>query len=62
MRYVPIAGHRKNHRSVEYMSKNQDIDLWFAPMEGSRYLSPVRIEVGTWIGNFVASADYFGKL
>ena len=52
LRYVPVAGHEREHRNVEYMASNEGVEIWMAAMAGDRAFSPIRIEVPTWIGRF----------
>ncbi|NCW45161.1 MAG: DUF3108 domain-containing protein, partial [Gemmatimonadaceae bacterium] len=35
-RYTPIAGHRPDSASTRYMSENQDIHVWLAPLPETR--------------------------
>lgn len=60
MRYVPIAGHRANHRNTKEMAKNKNMEIWLAPMEGVSVFSPIKIVIGTKYGRFTANPVYFG--
>ncbi|MEL7429212.1 MAG: DUF3108 domain-containing protein [Pseudomonadota bacterium] len=60
MRYIPVAGHKKDHRSVREMAANKNMDIWLAPMAGLSVFTPIQIRVGTKYGRFVAQPDYFG--
>ena len=60
MRYIPIAGHRKNHRNTKEMSKNKNMEIWLAPMEGVSVFTPIKIVIGTKYGKFTANPVYFG--
>lgn len=60
LRYIPVAGHKKKQKNVEYMSNNKDMEIWLAPMAKSNLYTPIRIEVPTWVGTFSAIPDYFG--
>ncbi len=60
MRYIPIAGHRKNHRNIKEMAKNKNMEIWLAPMEGDSVFSPIKIVIGTKYGRFTADPLYFG--
>lgn len=60
MRYVPIAGHKKDHKSVKEMAGNKNMEIWLAPMQGVSVFTPIRIVVGTKWGRFDAVPDYFG--
>ena len=56
-RYVPVAGHRPELPSVRYMSEARDIDVWLAPVEGTRLLVPMRISAPTLLGTTVIEAE-----
>ncbi len=62
MRYVPVAGHKKNHRSVREMAENKGMEIWLAPMGGVSVFTPIKIVVGTKYGRFTAAPTYFGKV
>jgi len=61
LRYVPVSGHKRGEKNVEYMAANKDMEIWLAPMAAMPFYSPVRIEVPTWIGTVSALPSYFGK-
>ena len=61
MRYVPVAGHKKNHRSVQEMADNKNMEIWLAPMGGVSVFTPIKIVVGTKYGRFSATPTYFGN-
>jgi hypothetical protein len=56
-RYVPIAGHRALRPATKFMQDNRDMEVWLAPLEGSRLLVPLRISVRTTIGVSVIEAS-----
>ncbi len=60
MRYVPVSGHERDQKNVDYMSRNMGMEIWLAPMEGAKFYSPIRVFVPSWIGNFSAEPTYFG--
>ena len=60
LRYVPVSGHKKNQKNINYMRDNEGIEIWLAPMENSSLFTPIRIEVPTWIGKFTAIPVFFG--
>lgn len=62
MRYVPVAGHKKNHRSVQEMAANKHMEIWLAPMGGVSVFTPIRIVVGTKYGRFVADPMRFSSV
>jgi hypothetical protein len=62
LRYVPVSGHKRGQKNVEYMAGNTDMEIWLAPMAALPYYTPVRIEVPTWIGTVSALPSYFGEV
>lgn len=60
MRYIPVAGHKKGHRTVKEMASNRNMEIWLAPMAGVSVFTPIQIRIGTKYGRFVASPKYFG--
>ena len=60
MRYIPVAGHKKNHRNVKEMANNKHMEIWLAPMEGVSVFTPIQIRIGTKYGRFAAIPRYFG--
>jgi len=61
MRYIPIAGHKKDHRNVKEMAANKNMEIWLAPMQGVSVFTPIRISIGTRYGRFVAEPTHFGS-
>ncbi|MEM9332541.1 MAG: DUF3108 domain-containing protein [Pseudomonadota bacterium] len=61
LRYIPVAGHKKNQRNVEEMAANKNMEIWLAPMQGVSVFTPIKISVGTKYGKFVADPTYFGS-
>ncbi len=58
-RYVPVAGHRPDRKSVQYMAHNKRIEVWLVPVDGTRVLVPYRILIGTQMGDLViVSRDF----
>lgn len=61
-RYTPIAGHREKREQVKFMARNKDLEIWLAPITGTRLLAPWRIEVATQMGRLVVEAATFTQL
>lgn len=57
--YRPIAGHRPNRAAIRYLMEATDIEVWYAPVAGTRILVPFRISVPTVLGTAVLEADAF---
>jgi hypothetical protein len=58
-RYVPISGHRPKREQTRFMAANRDLEVWLAPIAGTRVLAPWRIVVGTQIGRLTIEATRF---
>ena len=56
-RYSPVAGHRPQRWAVKYMQDNRDMAVWLAPVEGTRVLAPLRINVQTYLGMSIVEAE-----
>ena len=58
-RYVPVAGHRPDRDSVQYMADNKRLEVWLVPVDGTPVLVPYRILIGTQMGDLViVSRDF----
>ncbi|MDB5601711.1 MAG: hypothetical protein JWN71_3755 [Xanthobacteraceae bacterium] len=54
-----IAGHRIGSLLVKYLAEGREIELWLAPIPGTRVLAPFRLSVASLVGNMVVQADAF---
>lgn len=59
VRYVPIAGHRRDRPATKFMADNKDLEVWLAPIGGSRVLMPFRVSARTMLGTTVIEASEF---
>jgi Protein of unknown function (DUF3108) len=57
--YQPLAGHRPDRPSIRQLAESRDMDIWFAPIAGTRFLAPFRISMPTLLGTAVLLADQF---
>ena len=57
--YRPIAGHRPARFAIKYLMEQHDIEIWFAPIAGTRVLAAFRMYVPTLIGPAVLQATQF---
>ncbi|MEP3278834.1 MAG: DUF3108 domain-containing protein [Stappiaceae bacterium] len=55
-RWVPVAGHRPAKKSVQYMAANTDMEIWLAPLAGTRVLFPYRASMRTAAGKLIVLA------
>ena len=44
---------------VKYLSEGRDMELWLAPIAGTRVLAPFRVSISNMIGNLVLQATTF---
>ena len=59
MIYRPIGGYIPGNFRVSYLERNHNMEMWFAPISGTRLLAVVRITVPTAIGTAVLAATRF---
>ncbi|MBV8751873.1 MAG: DUF3108 domain-containing protein [Hyphomicrobiales bacterium] len=57
--YVPIAGHRPGRYVIRYLQETRDMEIWLAPIAGTRVLIPYRVSVPTLFGNAILQAAQF---
>ena len=57
--YNPIAGHRPERPAIKYLIAQRDMEMWLAPISGTRVLVPFRFSVPTPFGLGVLQATYF---
>ena len=55
----PIAGFIPSRSAVRYIARLRDIEVWLAPIAGTRVLVPFRAQGPTPIGRFVLEATQF---
>jgi hypothetical protein len=57
--FQPIAGHRPASPTVKFLAGGREIELWLAPVTGTRVLAPIRVSVANMLGNIVVQASEF---
>jgi len=57
--YRPVAGHRPDRPAIRQLTESRDMEIWFAPVAGTRFLAPFRISMPTLIGTAVLEAEQF---
>jgi hypothetical protein len=57
--FSPIAGYVPSRNAIKYLAKLRDIEVWMAPIAGTRVLVPFRLEGPTPIGHAVLEATQF---
>jgi hypothetical protein len=59
VQFAPIAGHIPQRYVLRYLSESPDMELWFAPIAGTRILAPYRASIPTPLGEGVMEATQF---
>jgi hypothetical protein len=44
---------------VKFLAPGRDIELWLAPVAGTRLLAPIRVQIANLLGNIVVQAQEF---
>jgi hypothetical protein len=57
--FSPVAGYIPSRTAIKYIAKQRDIEVWMAPIAGTRVLVPFRVEGPTPIGHAVLEATQF---
>jgi len=57
--FVPIAGHIPERAVIKYLVDLRDIELWLAPIAGTRLMVPYRVSVPTPVGVGILQATQF---
>lgn len=57
--YKAISGHRPGREQVKFMEANRDMEVWLAPIAGTRTLLPWKISVRTQMGLALITATSF---
>jgi len=57
--YQPVAGHRPGRAAIKYLMATRDMEMWLAPIAGTRVLVPFRASVPTLLGQAVLEATQF---
>jgi hypothetical protein len=57
--FSPIAGHVPERSTIKYLVAQRDMEVWLAPIAGTRLMVPYRASVPTPIGMGVLQANQF---
>ncbi len=57
--FSPVAGHIPSRAAIRYVTKQRDIEVWLAPIAGTRVLVPFRAQGPTPLGRVVMEATQF---
>lgn len=57
--FSPIAGHIPDRPAIKYLTKLREMEVWLAPVAGTRMLVPFRFSMPTPLGTGVLEATEF---
>jgi hypothetical protein len=57
--FTPVAGYIPSRASIKYLSKQRDMEVWLAPVAGTRVLVPYRAQGPTPVGQAILEASEF---
>jgi hypothetical protein len=57
--FTPVAGHVPERSTIKYLAAQRDMELWLAPIAGTRLMVPYRASLPTPIGMGVLVANQF---
>lgn len=57
--FRPIAGYVPNRPAVKYLTEQRDMEVWLAPIAGTRFVVPFRVLVPTPLGTAALQATQF---
>lgn len=59
VKFIPVAGHVPDRPAIKYLAAQQDIEMWLAPIAGTRIVVPYKISIPTPLGRGVLEATQF---
>jgi hypothetical protein len=57
--FEPVAGYVPERVTIRYLSAQRNMEVWFAPIVGTRFLVPYRVTVPTPLGTAMLQARQF---
>jgi Protein of unknown function (DUF3108) len=57
--FLPVAGHVPERSTIKYLAAQRDMELWLAPIAGTRLMVPYRASIPTPVGMGVLQATQF---
>jgi hypothetical protein len=57
--FTPIAGYVPDRYAIKYVAAQRDMEIWFAPIAGTRMLAPFKIMIPTPVGMGMIEATEF---
>uniref|UniRef100_E6VG52 DUF3108 domain-containing protein n=1 Tax=Rhodopseudomonas palustris (strain DX-1) TaxID=652103 RepID=E6VG52_RHOPX len=60
--FNPVSGYIPDRAAIKYLTKQRDMEVWLAPIAGTRVLAPYKLKIPTPVGNAVLEATQFVTL
>lgn len=59
VRFVPVAGYVPERPAIRYLAAQKDMEIWLAPVAGTRIVVPYKISLPTPLGRGILEATQF---
>jgi hypothetical protein len=59
VQFIPLAGYVPERAAIKYLMAQQDMEIWLAPIPGTRVVVPYRISLQTPLGQGILEATQF---
>jgi hypothetical protein len=60
--FVPISGYVPDRAAIKYLKAQRNMEVWFAPILGTRVLMPYKLAIPTPVGTGVLQATRFTNM
>ncbi|RIK98420.1 MAG: DUF3108 domain-containing protein [Proteobacteria bacterium] len=57
--FTPVAGYVPDRAAIKYLAAQRDMEVWFAPIAGTRVLVPFKVTIPTPLGTGTLEATEF---
>lgn len=57
--FAPLAGHIPDRPAIKYLVAQRDMEVWLAPISGTRVLAPIKLSIPTPLGTGELEAIQF---
>jgi hypothetical protein len=57
--FSPVSGYIPDRAAIKYLTKLRTMEVWLAPIAGTRVLAPFKLKIPTPLGNAVLEATQF---
>jgi len=57
--FTPVSGYIPDRVAIKYLTEQRNMEVWLAPIAGTRTLVPFRLKIPTPLGNAVLQATQF---